>query len=189
MTLKGHSNTVVALHCDASKLISASLDGTLRFWDLRAHKVGRCLRTLHRPVVKGSHQPSSHVGVTSMAVRGTELACGFADGTVWLYNFKPATAGGGVGGGRRGCGGNKNKSSRKGNNGLSPGRQMPLVRGGGGGAGGGGRGKARRGLRDLQAQCKNLGRQHKQTVSMGLRQMAFVNELDTLEDMGFGGEA
>ena len=73
--LVGHTNKVYAVECDGKRIVSGSMDHTIRVWDMQT---GRCLRVLegHRALV----------GL--MQLRGDILVSGAADHTLRAWNVE-----------------------------------------------------------------------------------------------------
>src|SRR5947199_5765340 len=75
--LTGHTGGVTALQFDSGKLISASMDGTLRIWNYRLPQP-ECVSIL------GGHTD----GVLSLHLDGKLLASGSADSTVRVWDYE-----------------------------------------------------------------------------------------------------
>jgi F-box/WD-40 domain protein MET30 len=75
--LTGHTRGVTALQFDSGKLISASMDGTLRIWNYRLSKP-ECLSILR------GHTD----GVLALHLDGKLLASGSADSTVRVWDYE-----------------------------------------------------------------------------------------------------
>jgi len=73
--LRGHTRALRALQFDEAKLITGSMDHTLRVWNWRT---GECIRTLE------SHTE----GVVCLNFDSTVLASGSVDTTVKVWNFR-----------------------------------------------------------------------------------------------------
>jgi F-box/WD-40 domain protein MET30 len=73
--MRGHSRAVRALQFDEAKLITASMDRTLKVWDWRS---GKCIRTLE------GHTE----GVVCLNFGSDLLASGSVDTTVKVWNFR-----------------------------------------------------------------------------------------------------
>ncbi len=144
--LKGHDGSITALKIDLTKVTSASVDGSVKLWEVVGKHAGRCLRTLKHPKLK--------MPALSLSVGALSITVGYRDGSVYMFSFgknakekkrrseKPVIV-------RK-----LSYSNRKG--GVSPNQRNSLrnkkyARGGN-----------RRGLRDLQAKCKDLSRLNKQ---------------------------
>jgi F-box/WD-40 domain protein MET30 len=76
-TLSGHSRGVTALQFDSGKLISASMDGTLRIWNYRL-STPECVSVLR------GHTD----GVLALHLDGKLLASGSADSTVRVWDYE-----------------------------------------------------------------------------------------------------
>lgn len=76
--LKGHSARITGLHVDAVKIVSCSLDGTAKVWDLMEHSLGRNLATLRVPA--GDELSSLHVF-------GRDILLGGVHGAVHHFRF------------------------------------------------------------------------------------------------------
>ena len=144
--LKGHDGSITALKIDLTKVTSASVDGSVKLWEVVGKHAGRCLRTLKHPKLK--------MPALSLSVGALSITVGYRDGSVYMFSFgknakekkrrseKPVIV-------RK-----LSYSNRKG--GVSPNQRNSLrnkkyARGGN-----------RRGLRDLQAKCRDLSRLNKQ---------------------------
>lgn len=81
--LEGHTDTITALSFDSSAqmLLSASLDGTVRLWDLT---------TVDEPSARVVTHPS---GLTAAALSPSKslLACGGENGLLWLWDMSDET--------------------------------------------------------------------------------------------------
>lgn len=77
--LKGHTRAVRALQFDEAKLITASMDHTIRVWNWRT---GKCIRTLE------GHTE----GVICLNYDSNVLASGSVDSTVKVWNFRSGAA-------------------------------------------------------------------------------------------------
>ena len=144
--LKGHEGPITALKIDLTKVTSASIDGSVKLWEVVGKHAGRCLRTLKHPKLR--------VPALSLSVGALSVSVGYRDGSVYMFSFgknikekkaaleRPALA-------RK-----LSYSNRKG--GVSP-NQRNSLRNKRYASGGN-----RRGLRDLQAKCRDLSRLNKQ---------------------------
>lgn len=75
--LKGHTTRVTTLLCSATHVVSSSLDGTVKVWDVMDNHLGRCLRSLRVP----------DEGVRAVAAWGDQLFCGTVAGRTIKYHF------------------------------------------------------------------------------------------------------
>jgi hypothetical protein len=86
--LKGHASRITGLRIDAVKVVSVSLDGAAKVWDLAEHCLGRPLATLRLPA--GSE-------LSSVAVARSDILLGTVDGSLHHFRFgKDAVTGGEV---------------------------------------------------------------------------------------------
>jgi F-box and WD-40 domain protein MET30 len=77
--LKGHTRAVRALQFDEAKLITGSMDHTIRVWNWRT---GKCIRTLE------GHTE----GIVCLNYDSNVLASGSVDATVKVWNFRTGAA-------------------------------------------------------------------------------------------------
>ncbi|KAI8088888.1 quinon protein alcohol dehydrogenase-like superfamily [Halteromyces radiatus] len=74
-TLKGHTRAVHTLQMDDTKLVSGSMDHTLKIWN---YHTGQCIRTLE----------GHTAGVTHLHFDSKLLASGSTDGMIKVWNFQ-----------------------------------------------------------------------------------------------------
>lgn len=164
--MRGHSARITALYMDNFKILSASLDGCIKVWDLQEPHVGRCLQTVRLPSEASSMSCAGDI-VSVGTVDGRVIVLAFGESAAALTGGSsgssaaalpagggPATPGtasllescltgviGGAGGSRKG----------------GAEQAYGMGRGGSGQSGGAGKSRAntqRRGLRDLRALVK-----------------------------------
>ena len=70
--LKGHSARVTGLHIDNCKIVTCSLDGSIKIWDVSEPSVGRLLQTLRVPSE-----------ASSLSVRGQRVLVGTVSGRAY----------------------------------------------------------------------------------------------------------
>ncbi|OMH82754.1 F-box/WD repeat-containing protein pof1 [Zancudomyces culisetae] len=78
-TLVGHTDAITSLYLDDCKLVSGSLDGTIKIW---CYRRAECIRTIAM---------EEGVGVTALTMLNTVCAAGKVDGTISVYDFSNAT--------------------------------------------------------------------------------------------------
>jgi hypothetical protein len=142
--LKGHEGAITALKIDLTKVTSASMDGTVKLWEVVGKHAGRCLRTLRHP---GSTQ-ARVIPALSLSVGSLGVTVGYLDGSLHVFGFGKkakhilveAKA-------ESSSNGQLSYTNRKG--GVSPRRSANASKKYASGG-------KRRSLRDLQAKCRNL---------------------------------
>eukprot|EP00949_MAST-11_sp_MAST-11-sp1_P002588 g2588.t1 len=170
--IRGHSDAIVSISLSVTFLASASADGTIKLWGVVGKHAGGNLRTIQHPFCTAQQQ----VSVTSFCTGPMSVTASFSDGSLWRFQFGRASSrrngeknwsrnGGSSGGGSSssttsgGSASGKSAgivprenyySNRKG--GVSPVRSSKANKKFASGG-------LRRGLRDLQAQCKDITRQ------------------------------
>ncbi|KAF5342561.1 hypothetical protein D9611_002066 [Ephemerocybe angulata] len=88
----GHTGAVRALQFDTVKLITGSLDGSMKIWDRRT---GRCVRTLRVEDVGGGGGKfaGESEGVVCLAFDDTVLVSGTTDGVIRVWDVKRGCVG------------------------------------------------------------------------------------------------
>ncbi|KAF6755360.1 WD40-repeat-containing domain protein [Ephemerocybe angulata] len=88
----GHTGVVRALQFDTVKLITGSLDGSMKIWDRRT---GRCVRTLRVEDVGGGGGKfaGESEGVVCLAFDDTVLVSGTTDGVIRVWDVKRGCVG------------------------------------------------------------------------------------------------
>jgi WD40 repeat protein len=81
LTLKSHESAVTCLQFDQTKLVSGSLDGTLKLWDL---KNGTSLLD----TIKVPTRSKKTVGVTAMKLRDNLILTGGFDKVAQLWDIR-----------------------------------------------------------------------------------------------------
>jgi len=76
--LRGHTSRITSLHMDNCILISLSLDGAIKVWDLQEPHLGGMLFTARLPDAREA---------SSLSCAGTDVAIGSVDGHVFVYSF------------------------------------------------------------------------------------------------------
>lgn len=85
--LRGHTGRITGIAADLCKVVTASLDGSVRVWD--AVVGGAPLHTLRFPPAPGA---SPVLGVSSLAVNGDALLAGLVDGRVFHIELGTSAA-------------------------------------------------------------------------------------------------
>ena len=76
--LRGHTSRITGLHIDNCILISLSLDGAMKVWDLQEPHIGGMLFTVRLPDAREA---------SSLSCAGTDVAVGSVDGHVFVFSF------------------------------------------------------------------------------------------------------
>ena len=76
--LKGHEGPITALKIDLTKVTSASIDGSVKLWEVVGKHAGRCLRTLKHPKLR--------IPALSLSVGALSVSVGYRDGSV-MFSF------------------------------------------------------------------------------------------------------
>jgi len=76
--LRGHTSRITGLSIDNCVLISLSLDGAMKVWDLQEPHIGGMLFTARLPDAREA---------SSLSCSGTDVAIGSVDGRVFVFSF------------------------------------------------------------------------------------------------------
>jgi WD40 repeat protein len=76
--LRGHTSRITGLSMDNCVLISLSLDGAMKVWDLQEPHIGGMLFTARLPDAREA---------SSLSCSGTDVAIGSVDGHVFVFSF------------------------------------------------------------------------------------------------------
>jgi len=81
--LRGHDGAISAVKIDLAKVTSASMDGTVKLWEVVGKHAGRCLRTLRHP----SATKARPIPALSLQVGSLSVTVGYLDGSLHIFSF------------------------------------------------------------------------------------------------------
>ena len=81
--LRGHDGAISAVKIDLAKVTSASMDGTVKLWEVVGKHAGRCLRTLRHP----SATKARPIPALSLQVGSLSVTVGYLDGSLHMFSF------------------------------------------------------------------------------------------------------